>query len=167
MKTTSPPRKRVVWIVAVAALLIAAAATVLLVTRDTASRDTSDNNCAVVENVAREWVSLQHSVESSVESGAGEGGDLRSAADQESAMSDKLRAAANSVSSPAVRDQLTKWSEGVALTAQIQRGSVDRPLQVSPPPDLQAQIQRAAVLTGQATDALLKSCPNARASLQG
>lgn len=163
MNMTSLRQKRVLWIVATV-FLLAAAGSVLLVTRDNPSQSKSANDCAVVESVAHEWVSLQHSVESSVESGAGQ--DLRSAADQEAAMSEKLRAAASSVSSPAVRDQLTKWSEGVTLTAQIQRGSVDRPLQANPPGDLQAQIQRAAVLTDQATGALVQSCPNARASLQ-
>jgi len=166
MKTSSAPQRRVLWILVVVSLLTTAVVSVLLLTRDTPSRSTSGDDCAVVEKVAREWVSLQQSVESLVETGPGERGDLQSAADQESGMSDKLRAAASSVSSAALKDQLTKWSQGVALTAQIQRGSVDRPLQVDPPADLQAQIQRAAAMTGEATDALLKACPGARESLR-
>lgn len=166
MRTASSPRRRVLWIVAVVSLLVGAVVSVLLVTRNTPSRSTSDNDCAVVETAAREWVSLQQSVESSVVTGSGERGDLQSAADQESAMGDKLRAAADKVSSPAIKGQLTKWSQGVAQTAQIQRGSEDRPLQVDPSADLQAQIQHAAAMTGEATDALLRACPGARDSLR-
>lgn len=167
MKAAPTPLCRTRRSLAIVALVCGVAAgTVVLVVRTHHPRATLDSDCATVQSVANDWVSLQRSVEAAVENGPGESGDLKSAADQEFAMSDKLRAAAHAVSAPTLEKQLTKWAEGVELTAQIQRGSVNRPVQIELPADLKAQLQRSAAMTGQAVDALVKACPSTRETLK-
>lgn len=129
--------------------------------RDNSKTTAAGGDCAVVKRLAAEWVTMSESVRAAVESGPGERSDLLAAANRESAMSEKLHAAANSFSSPAFKDHFVKWAEGAALTAQIQRDSVNRPFQVVLPPDLQAKMRHAALLTDEASGALLQACPDA------
>jgi hypothetical protein len=160
-------RKRWLWALAAVLLIGCGAGATVWVVRDTAGTGTSGNDCAVVEKLAGEWVTTTQQVKTALETGPGERSDLLAVADQESAMSAKLRAAANSVSAPAFKDQFNKWADGVAMTAQIQRESVNRPLQVEPPPDLEANMRNAALTTNQASGALLQACPDARKVLPG
>jgi hypothetical protein len=160
-------RKRWLWVSAALLLIACGAGATVWVVHDTAGTGAPGNDCAVVEKLAGEWVTMTQQVKTALEAGPGEGSDLLTVADQESAMSAKLRAAANSVSAQAFKDQFNKWADGVAMTAQIQRESVNRPLQVQLPSDLETNMRNAAVMTGQASGALLQACPNARKALPG
>ncbi|MGV9797541.1 hypothetical protein ACWDTP_05715 [Mycobacterium sp. NPDC003449] len=75
-------------------------------------------------------------------------------------MSDKLCAAVDSVSTPALSDQLTKWADGAALAAHTQRDAVNRPTQE--PSDVEANVNRAANMVDEAGSALAEMCPDLR-----
>ncbi|OBA57330.1 hypothetical protein A5647_24265 [Mycobacterium sp. 1100029.7] len=138
-----------------AVLLIACGATavwVLLRPRD------SHNDCVAVEQLGRQWIAMSHSI-TALQDGAGERDDLMAIADKEASMAQRIRAAAGSVSDPAVKEQLGKWADATALLANSQRDSAHRPSQSTPPHSEDADYYRAAVMTREATAALLQTCP--------
>ncbi len=94
-----------------------------------------------------------------LENGPGERADLLAIADSESAMSEKIRAAAGPVSNPALRTQLEKLAHGTALSASLQRGAATRPPQSTPPTGEDRDFYHASVMTYEATSALLQACP--------
>lgn len=147
-------RKRWVWALTALLLVVGAVAAVWLV-RDSDSH----NDCAPVEQLGRQWIAMSQAV-TALENGAGERQDLLAIADKESAMSDNIRAAVGSVSSPALKDQLGKWAQGTALLATSQRDSVNRPPQSNPSTSEDADYYHAAVMTHEATAALIQACPN-------
>jgi len=165
MKMTWLGRKYLRWALTAVLLVIGGAAVAVLMMRSNVETSASGNDCDVVERLGREWITTVQSVKASVE--AGERSDLLAAADREQAMSEKLRAAANSVSTPGFKEQFNKWADGAALSAQIQRGSIDRSHKEELPADLQAQMHQAAVMTDEASGALLAACPNVREKLKG
>jgi len=113
----------------------------------------------VVEQLGHQWVTMTKSV-TALENGPGEREDLVAIADSESAMSDKIRAAAGSVSDPALKGQLNRWAHGTALSAKAQRDSVNGISQPNPPSSADTDSYHAAVITHEATKALLQACPN-------
>ena len=119
-------------------------------------------DCSVVEQLAREYIATTQSVTNALSYGPGEKKDLIAIADQESAMSDKIRAAKASVSAPAIKEHLELWAQGVALTAKTQRDAANQPptpwQPETPGPD--SEVYRAATMTQNATAALRKACPN-------
>ncbi|QUR66759.1 hypothetical protein [Mycobacterium spongiae] len=121
-------------------------------------RDSHDD-CAAVEQLGRQWIAMSQSV-TALENGSGEHQDLIAIADKEAAMSNDIQAAARSVSTPALQDQLGKWAQGTALLADIQRDSANRPTPSNPSAVEDANYYRAAVMTHEATQALLEACPN-------
>ena len=94
--------------------------------------------------------------------GAGDTHDLLQIADQEAVMSDRIRAAAASVSAPALKEQLTTWADGTALSAKTQLNAVTGPATDTGAGAGAADMVRAAQLTYNATSALAKSCPALR-----
>jgi hypothetical protein len=125
----------------------------------------SANDCAVVESLGEEWVTMVVSVNEAIETGPGQRSDIVGIADHESAMSDRLRVAANSVSTAAFKDNFNKWADGIALTAQLERDADGQPLQFELPPEEQATMRNAADMTDEASGALLQACPNVRGAL--
>lgn len=121
-------------------------------------RNAPPNDCALVKQLGPQWTSMQHSV-AQLGNGAGETQDLLKIADQESAMSDKIRATATSVSAAELKQQLTKWADGTALSASAQRDAARPPAESSSATNTDAAAIRSAQLTYDATAALRKACP--------
>lgn len=124
------------------------------------------SDCAMVEQLGPEWTAMQNSV-AALQNGSGETKDLIAIADQESAMSDKIGAVGSSVSAQALKDQLSRWAEGTALTAEDQRDAASQQSDQSsqsPETDADADTVRAATMTYNATAALRTACPNLKLS---
>jgi hypothetical protein len=120
------------------------------------------NDCAVVEDLGRQWIAMVGSV-TAQQNGPGERKDLIAIADSESAMSDKIRAAAVSVSNPALKEQLDIWAQGAALSAKSQRDAAnqaDQPWAPNPPRGTDADTYRGGMMIYAAADALRKMCPS-------
>ncbi|KAA1248419.1 hypothetical protein F0Q45_20715 [Mycobacterium simiae] len=149
-----PPKKRLVSALT-GVLLIMCGATACWVVRQIDSH----NDCAVVEQLGHQWIAMAQSV-TALENGQGERRDLVAIADKESSMSDDIRAASGSVSSPALKNQLGKWAQGTALLANSQRDYANRPPQMNPSSGEDADYYHAAVMTYEAAQALLMACPN-------
>lgn len=147
-------KKRLLWASTVVVLIVVCALTAVWVTR----RSDSHNDCSAVEQVGRQWIAMSQAV-TALENGSGERQDIFAIADKESAMSDTIRAAAGSVSDPALKDQLGKWAQGTSLLAKNQRDAANSPPQSNPSSE-DANYYHAAVMTREATQALLQSCPN-------
>jgi hypothetical protein len=97
------------------------------------------------------------------QNGPGERKDLIAIADSESAMGDKIRAAAVSVSNPALKEQLDIWAQGAALSAKSQRDAAnqaDQPWEPNPPRGADADTYRGGMMIYAATGALRKMCPS-------
>lgn len=147
-------QKRLIWAFAGVLLVVCVATATWIVVQ----HNESHNDCAVVEKLGRDWVAMSQSV-TALENGSGERQDLIAIADKESSMSDNIRAAAGSVSNPALKDQLTKWAQGTALLANSQRNSTNFPAPSGRSPGQDADYYNAAVTTHEATEALVKACP--------
>lgn len=159
--------RRLAWALTAVLLIVCGIGAAVWMTRDTSKPNAAGDDCTVVKKLVEQWVTMSESVKSALETGPGERRDMLAAADRESAMSEKLRAAADSVSSPAFKEHFNKWAKGAALTAEIQRESVNRPFQVETPPDLQFKMRNAAVMTDEASGSLIQACPEARQALPG
>lgn len=151
--TSWSPKKRLLW-ASIGVLVVVCALTAVWVTR----RSDSHDDCSAVEQLGRQWITMSRSV-TALENGSGERQDLVAIADKESAMSDTIRAAAGSVSNPALKDQLGKWAEGTSLLAKDQRDAATGPPQANPSSG-DANYYHAAVMTHEATQALIQACPN-------
>lgn len=146
-------KKRLLW-ASIGVFVVVCVLTAVWVTR----RSDSHDDCSAVEQLGRQWIAMSQSV-TALENGSGERQDIIAIADKESAMSDAIRAAAGSVSNPALKDQLGKWAQGTSLLAKDQRDSATGPPQVNPSSG-DANYYHAAVLTHEATQALLQACPD-------
>lgn len=85
-------------------------------------------------------------------------------------MSEKLRRAAASVSSPEIARQLSDWADSAALQAEIQRETTpasdpDDPADPWPSEEIMRKLDRGLMLYGEATDALAQHCPGLKAAL--
>ncbi|MGB0971685.1 MAG: hypothetical protein ACPGVG_12090 [Mycobacterium sp.] len=159
--SSSRRRQWPVWAL-LAAVLVAgvAAVTVWIVQRDSQTVAGSPEECAIVTNMAQQWYDLVNPLVEEIHSPngmSGERSDLLALADRESAMRDELRAAADSVSTPAIKKELNKWADGVAQLAQIQRDAA------GPAPGA-GSIDDAALMDAnrtvfEAAGALNESCP--------
>ncbi|MCV7094615.1 hypothetical protein [Mycobacterium kubicae] len=123
---------------------------------------TPQGDCAVIEQLGHEWAAMKKSI-TALSNGAGETKDLIAIADQESAMSSKIRAAESSVSAQTLKEQLIRWADGAALSAQVQRAAATSSSgqngQTSTN-STDADAVRAGTMTYSATAALHQACPN-------
>ncbi|MCH9729625.1 MAG: hypothetical protein K0U84_08125 [Actinomycetia bacterium] len=168
--SSSRGRQWRVWALLAAVLVVGvAAATVWIVQRNSQTVASSPEDCAIVTNVAQQWYDLMQPVNEEIHSPdgpSGERSDVLALADGESAMSDELRAAADSVSTPAIKKELNKWADGVAQLAQIQRDAA------GPAPGAGSPIDDAAFMDAsrtyyEAAGALMESCPGMLPPLEG
>lgn len=147
---------RVRWWGAAIALSLICSGTMAGVWIGRQHRAPPSDECAVVEQLSHEWlaiVSFNNRLDSDLR-----GGDRAvEVADAERAMSAKLRAAADAVSSASLKDLLRQWADGAKLGADSRRTSNGMPTQASD--DLRNYVQ-AAVTVYNATAALRKLCPN-------
>ncbi|MBX5487761.1 hypothetical protein MHAS_01135 [Mycolicibacterium hassiacum DSM 44199] len=119
-------------------LIVELVAAVLVVIR-AAQQSPSEADCRVVSGVFREWASV--------------GPDGEDRGEVIGAFAERTRAAADSVSSSSVRDDLNSWAEGAGLLAEIRRGP-DGAMDDNDP-----TLARALGLVVGAADELLQACP--------
>lgn len=122
----------------IATVLIVELATAVIVIRG-AQQSPSEADCRVVSGVFREWASV--------------GPDGEDRGEVTGAFAERIRAAADSVSSSSVRDDLNRWAEGADPLAEIRRGpagAVD---------DNDPTLVRALGLVFGAADELREACP--------
>lgn len=120
-------------------------------------RPVASHDCAVVEQLGQQWNAMVASINAQ-ENAPGERSDLTAIADARSAMSQKIRDAANHVSSSTLQDALHKWAEGSALAAKAQRNSASDSPETAAHAD--EDFSHAAVEVYQATSASRQACPN-------
>ncbi|MCH9728541.1 MAG: hypothetical protein K0U84_02460, partial [Actinomycetia bacterium] len=71
------------------------------------------------------------------------------------------------VSTPAIKDELSKWADATALSAQLQRDSANRPPGVETPPNDEAALEDAVTTIDDATSALNEACSGMLPPLEG
>ncbi|WP_421841278.1 hypothetical protein [Mycobacterium sp.] len=120
-------RKTWLWVSTALVLVVCGGAAAIWIVKSNTHTATdavgSADDCAIVAQLGREWMEMVPSINNELSTGPGEHSDIVAIADRESAMGDKLRAAADSVSTPAVKEQLNKWADGTGLGAQLQVAS--------------------------------------------
>ncbi|WP_082966339.1 hypothetical protein [Mycolicibacter sinensis] len=122
-----------------------------------ASPAASADDCAVVAQLAQLW---RADSESSMDALARGDNNPSAKADGTVALNEKARAAAQSVSDPAVRDDLSSWADGFGLLAQIIRGDAQQSVPEAPSRESE-RIHRAGDLIYLTADKLRAACPNA------
>lgn len=142
-------------------LIVCGTTAAVWVLRHDTSSTASPEDCAVVEALGREWIGLVNAINVGLANGPGERRDWLAVAEREAAMSDKLRAAADSTSTPEFQEQLTKWADGAELQAKLQRDSANRLPGAMVSPDTDADALQAAKLINEGSGALIKACPHA------
>lgn len=154
---TASGSKRWLGIAAAAvAVAIVVAATVVWATRDS-EPSTDGDDCALVEDVARQWSATQAEVQRILEQGAIDAN--QTAAQRQSAIGETLRRAADSASSGDIADQLDRWAAGAEKFAQIERDAGNRPPGAPAPADADSGYLSAATESNNASIALGKLCP--------
>jgi hypothetical protein len=159
---TSRLSRRGRWIVLLAliAVLVCGTVAVVRVTKDDAIKSVSREDCALVEDVGRQWYVMEAAVRQAVEYGAGESGDYLNAAEQEAAMAETLRKASTSASSQEIKEQLEQWADATALFARTQREAAEREPGTPPAPNAESDYVSAATKANDASIALGDLCPN-------
>lgn len=116
----------------------------------------SADDCAVVAQLARLW---RADSENSMDALARDDNSL-TGADGTAALSEKARAAAQSVSDPAIKHDLNSWADGFALLGQVIRGDVQQSAPEDPSRESE-RIHQAGDLIYLTADKLRATCPNA------
>lgn len=155
------PGNRWLWTVsAVVAIAGAAAGGVWAFQQRDDSAAPPAEECTVVEQLGREWLAMTSSVNNELSTGPGGRDALLAAAEREASMGDKIRSAAQSVSTISLKDELTKWAEAAELGSQLQRDSASRDPQVAPSAAEGNAFIESSVETYEATAALREQCPD-------
>ncbi|MGE0216004.1 hypothetical protein [Mycolicibacterium sp.] len=147
--------RRQPWLWALlAAVVVVGSVVIVWATRDSGP---SPADCAVVEDVAREWNTTSAAVRDTLLNGGGRPDDYRGVADRQAEMAKKLRSAADSVSAPELETQLGKWAGDAERYAALQRQAADRAPGTPPPSD--TEFQDVARSMNDAAVALSQQCP--------
>lgn len=150
--------KRRRWALLALTVVVVAVAVVALawVVRDASA---SDEDCVIVEDVARQWNANSEQVSDSLLNGAGRPEDYLTVADLQDEMAQKLNAAADSVDSTQVREKLETWAAGATEYAQLQRSVADAGPDDRSPEQLDAEFLALATTMNDAATALGQICP--------
>lgn len=141
-------------------MAVALAGSVALWVSNDAVPSSQLEDCLVVEDVARQWNEMSAAVINTLLHGRGQPSDYRSVADRQSEMAEELGRAADSVSSPELKEHLGEWAHNGAEYAALQRGVADRPPGTAVPPQSDAAFERVARSMTDAATALGEVCPN-------
>lgn len=140
----------------IAVLICGIAAAVVWAIQDDAESSGAPADCALVEDVGRQWATTQTAVRQAVEQSS----DYLTAAEHEATMAETLRKAVDSTSSQQIKNQLRTWADGAALFAQTQRDIAERQPGTPPAPNAQSDFINASTMINDASVALGKLCPN-------
>ena len=136
-------RKRWLWVLIAAALIVGAVISAVVVMRADDNATESDADCQVVGELAREWKAMAQQDQTGGKSN-----------DQ---FAGEVRAAADSVSTPALEEKLNTWADGFALLADVQRADSNAS---SATPDVGAKVARAGDTIYGTADRLRQACPD-------
>ncbi len=154
-------RQKRTWVLVLLVVAICSAAAIVWMVRQHDNQHlASSEDCAVVAQLAREWTATAAADNDSVASDA-----PLPVGDRWMVMSDKARAAADSVSTPELKRDLNHWAQGFALFAQLDRDSSTQPPQGHP--DELTNASEAGRLIYNTADRLRGACPNAWPSQDG
>lgn len=148
-------RLRSLWLAIAVVVAISGAAVVLW----TKTNSDSGTDCAVVEDIARQWNTTSASITDILLNGAGQPADYRTIADRQTEMAEKLRGAADSVASPDIKEQLNDWADGATDYAALQRGVAERAPGTPVPSQSDTDFERVAKSMIDAAGELGKICP--------
>lgn len=117
-------------------------------------------DCDIVEDAGRQWYEMAKDMRDAADNGVPDGYTRDAVADREMEVAEKLRRAAESVSTPQVAEQLNRWADSATANAELQRTGIparsrDNPL----PEDIVEQMRHALNLYTEATEALTARCP--------
>ena len=115
------------------------------------------DDCAVVAQLAQLW---RADSEKAMGALTRDDNNPLAESDGTAALSEKVRAAAQSASDPAITDDLNSWADGFALLAQIIQGDAQESSPQHPPGEAE-RIQKAGVQIYLTADKLRAACPDA------
>ncbi|QUR66005.1 hypothetical protein [Mycobacterium spongiae] len=156
MTMTTIRRPWLFVLIATVFVVCGAAATVVIVRQNTDTNPPAED-CAIVERLAQDW--KVRAAANTATTGSEER-DPSSVFHRWSVMSDKARAGADAVSTPALRQDLNKWADGFALFAQLQRDAIQQPFEVGWQPGELADLNEAGDLIYDTANDLRQMCPN-------
>lgn len=117
----------------------------------------SAEDCRVVAQLAQLW---RADSARSMDSLASDDSDPPAEADGTAALSEKVRSAAQSVTDPAIKQNLASWADGFALLAQIIRSDAQRSTPTEPTAESE-RISQAGDRIYLTADKLRTACPEA------
>lgn len=121
------------------------------------SRSAASADCAVVEDVARQWNTNAATVRDTLLNGGGRPEDYRAVADRQQQMADNLRVAVDSVDAPDIKNDLRRWADGASELAALQSAAAGEPVGRARPSD--ADFARVARSMNDAAESLGQQCP--------
>lgn len=121
------------------------------------SRSASSADCAVVEDVARQWNTNAAAVRDTLLNGGGRPEDYRAVAARHQQMADSLRDAVDSVDAPDIKNNLRRWADGASELAALQTAAAGESDGRTRPSD--ADFERVARSMNDAADSLGEQCP--------
>ncbi|WP_131809631.1 hypothetical protein [Mycolicibacter sinensis] len=155
--TTSRYRRWAAAIAALVAVACLAAGVAWAVRHHRTSPVASADDCAVVAQLAQLW---RADSEHSMDALARDENIPLAEADGTVALSAKVRAAAQSVSDPAIKEDLDSWADGFALLGQVIRDDAQRSSPKGPTGEAE-RIHQAGDLIYLTADKLRAVCPDA------
>lgn len=135
-------RKRWLWVLIAAILIAGAVVASVLVMRADDAATTSVADCQVVGELAREWKAIAQ--------------EDQTGGERNEQFAGEVRAAADSVSTPALKEKLNTWADGFALLAHVQRADASASSAAS---DDGAKLAEAGDTIYGTADGLRESCP--------
>lgn len=148
-------RRRRLWVALAAVVVVAAGGLIRWATDGGESASSAD--CAVVEDVARQWNTNAATVRDTLLNGAGRPEDYRSVADRQQQMADTMRGAVDSVDTPDIKTDLRRWADGASELAVLQRTAAGEAGEQTRPSD--AHFERVARTMNDAAVSLGHQCP--------
>lgn len=145
------------WLWVVLAVVVVIAAAGLARWAIAGSRPASSADCAVVEDVARQWNANAAAVRDTLLNGGGRPEDYRAVADRQQQMADSLRDVVDSVDAPDIHNDLRNWADGASELAALQTAAAEGSDGRARPSD--ADFERVARSINEAAESLGGRCP--------
>ena len=161
------PVRRPLWVwVALAVAVIAGASAVGLWARPDPGPGRQDSDCVIVDDAARQWNMTAQQVIGMLLNSAANPDAFSKVADQQAAAAGKLRTAADSVTTPQIKQYLTDWADAAAQDAVLHRAAADRAPGQPVPAGTEQELQRVATSINDAAVALGELCPGSSTAPQ-
>ncbi len=116
-------------------------------------------DCAVVDDAARQWNITSQMVIGTLVNGGGTAEAFQTVAQRQAEAADMLRGAADSVSTPEIKQHLSEWADSAARSAELHQAAADRAPGTTPPADVGEELQQLATSITDSSAALGNLCP--------